>query len=894
MSRKSLEFAITNPSSQEHEATLAPVWSDLPHVRVESEHADYEVRTADHPLGRVAIIGDCFADADSIDTALNHTLTTGDLSTIGNLPGNYRAILTEHAGPTTVLSTIAGTPIYYNERSGRIGSRPSFARDESPLVPDTQYIAAQLALSGTDTMLLPGRTSYDGISKIQGGMALTSDNGVMRTEEYDPLAYSSGKTFDQAASNVRDALITAVQTRLDRDPHMTADLSGGMDSSSLSFLAANYINPRPLNVFRETFTAMPDGDSEYVRRFLEINPQLNLRQRAHNDAPGFSYEEFESMRWTEDLVSVIDTTPYIERNEKAYYELIDTAGSALHMNGSGGDEVVGTSVLYLTGLLAQREYSRFVHESIQWARIYNIAPTDFIATMAKLSGPHASRRALDIAVQTLESPQQSPDTEMLRLLLPWQPTLPIATWLTPGTRRNLIDIYKELRETDIPPEGSLGDRVAKQYIREASTSNALSNQLSNHYSRTSPQSPFLDTDVVRAAFSIPSSLRGNPHVFKHLLTKALEDVIPPEVLARRSKGVYDYFFSESMRQSKPALLEIMRKSYLGDLDIINPNRVMEVIDGIDTASAVAVMSLDRIVSTEAWLRGLERQQGSVVNRQNHRESIAVSKNTHHTSSSDRLSQTNSTDQPTRYTLPSYVYAVASKAGSLVLFNEQTNRYHPLEQTRSMILRALTEEANLDAAVTRLIAHYPTASPEVLHQDAVRCLDEFISLGILHSAADPSKRRLPHTVGTIGFEQAEIIKARHDNDQSANIRQRILAATAFILGELIIGTAAPNTQLKALRFARQKLARRKATTQEAEEILRAAQTLPSIGRIACREAAYTASLSAALQGKDLPYHQGPSFEPLAFHAWVSVDGKAVRTASDSQVTGSFQSFFTNSN
>jgi hypothetical protein len=119
----------------------------------------------------------------------------------------------------------------------------------------------------------------------------------------------------------------------------------------------------------------------------------------------------------------------------------------------------------------------------------------------------------------------------------------------------------------------------------------------------------------------------------------------------------------------------------------------------------------------------------------------------------------------------------------------------------------------------------------------------------------------------------------------------MAVMAFTLGELLVGKIVPHSQLKVLRIAQNKLARHNATTAEAQGFLRAAQTLPHLGRIACREAAYTASLAAALQGKNLPYHQGVSFDPLAFHAWVTVDGKPIRTEFDTQVTGSFQSFFT---
>lgn len=112
----------------------------------------------------------------------------------------------------------------------------------------------------------------------------------------------------------------------------------------------------------------------------------------------------------------------------------------------------------------------------------------------------------------------------------------------------------------------------------------------------------------------------------------------------------------------------------------------------------------------------------------------------------------------------------------------------------------------------------------------------------------------------------------------------------MIGEMVIGKIAPHKKMPLLRLLQEKWCNTDATQTEAKQILGATQALPYLGRIACLEASYTSALAAALSRRKLAFHQGITFRPTAFHAWVEAEGEPVRTPLDGQVIGSFQSFY----
>src|SRR5471032_3107195 len=70
-----------------------PVWPDIPNVRVQGEWQTHELRIATHPLGRVALVGDCFVDNQKLQDTLGQAITSEKPELLTHFPGSYAVML---------------------------------------------------------------------------------------------------------------------------------------------------------------------------------------------------------------------------------------------------------------------------------------------------------------------------------------------------------------------------------------------------------------------------------------------------------------------------------------------------------------------------------------------------------------------------------------------------------------------------------------------------------------------------------------------------------------------------------------------------------------------------------------------------------------------------------
>jgi hypothetical protein len=148
---------------------------------------------------------------------------------------------------------------------------------------------------------------------------------------------------------------------------------------------------------------------------------------------------------------------------------------------------------------------------------------------------------------------------------------------------------------------------------------------------------------------------------------------------------------------------------------------------------------------------------------------------------------------------------------------------------------------------------------------------------------------PTTTGRIRFTSEDKIVAR---ERPANIRlkDRLLAAVGLTVGMVALKGLKPEQRLPFLQRIQSARHTRGATHEEATRIVRAVQSLPYLGRLACLDTQYAALLTAALVGVRVDWHQGVSFGPLSYHAWLEAEGRPVTTEYDGRVAGNYQSFY----
>jgi hypothetical protein len=128
------------------------------------------------------------------------------------------------------------------------------------------------------------------------------------------------------------------------------------------------------------------------------------------------------------------------------------------------------------------------------------------------------------------------------------------------------------------------------------------------------RSPLLDMGVVEFALRRPVADRNDGVETKVLLRKAMEGLLPAEVLAPRTyrTGLTVGFSRKRMREAYPELLKRVFEGplRLAELGIVDPTRLRSGADRYFAGGGGEYlrMHLFHAIRVELWLRGLERRQ----------------------------------------------------------------------------------------------------------------------------------------------------------------------------------------------------------------------------------------------------------------------------------------------
>ncbi|MBQ9899265.1 MAG: asparagine synthase (glutamine-hydrolyzing) [Ruminococcus sp.] len=174
-------------------------------------------------------------------------------------------------------------PLFYALR----GDKLIFA-SEIPALLAHSDITPELGLTGAAELLLiaPGRTPgcgvLRGISEVRAGeCGFFTEDGLKLREYWRLRAYELHESFEETAENVRELLLDSIRRQLVSDVPVCTFLSGGLDSSLISSVAAaelkksgkrlptfsvDYLNNA--QYFKKSHF-QPNSDPEYIQKMAE-------------------------------------------------------------------------------------------------------------------------------------------------------------------------------------------------------------------------------------------------------------------------------------------------------------------------------------------------------------------------------------------------------------------------------------------------------------------------------------------------------------------------------------------------------------------------------------------------------------------------------------------------
>ena len=183
---------------------------------------------------------------------------------LAHVIGDWSAVLRDGANASVILaSDFAGVrPLYYHRQPGRVvwsSSLPALVAAAGIDALDEAYVAGLLTCGG-----YPGRTPYAGVFSVPAGHAVClSAGGTYTRALWEPPVGAARRYADerQYDDEFRTLFRDAVATRLRTPGSAIAELSGGLDSSSVVCQAQRLITTGAVTTQRLATVSYVNADS---------------------------------------------------------------------------------------------------------------------------------------------------------------------------------------------------------------------------------------------------------------------------------------------------------------------------------------------------------------------------------------------------------------------------------------------------------------------------------------------------------------------------------------------------------------------------------------------------------------------------------------------------------
>lgn len=563
-------------------------------------HETGEVRTACSPDGAgLMAAGCCLATQQELDDALA-ALGKGDAASATRLPGSYLTVTRTRDGVQVAGDRAGVVTVYWLPFEGQV----LWATAAAPLAAvagaraDLSLLLGSFMLTGVD--VLAGHSLFRGVRRVPPGHVLVlPGHGPARTvpacEDSRPVPFAEG------AGRLRAAVQMAVGRRVRAVQRLSADLSGGIDSSSLTCLAARH---RPLLAVTYTDAHLADDDDpRYARRLADTIPGIT-HHVANGQSTGGHFAGLEDAA----ALPRTDTPSFtlgLLAIKDAQFAPVIAHGSTVHLTGRGGDDVLDAVRshpvdLYLAGrrieaLRRAAGYARARRSSVHrmWGELLRTASTGYPQALAALA---ASLRRPPTAVR----PYGAAPWEAMR----WCSTTGSAPWLTRGGRRAL-SVLVETRAAQAAPYISparLHERLGLELMADG---HATFDTISRTRWGIPLHAPFLDTAVVDAALAIEPEERVRPGVYKALARPVFDGLVPGFLLHRPTKTTFSSSVYAGLRRNAPALRGIIGGSALARAGLLDARRVLEDLERAVQGVPAPLAGLQALVVTELWLATLD-------------------------------------------------------------------------------------------------------------------------------------------------------------------------------------------------------------------------------------------------------------------------------------------------
>ena len=496
-----------------------------------------------------------------------------------HLIGDWSLVIHDRLNRTTVLaSDFAGVrPLYYHVQQGHVkwsNRLQSLVEATGISNLDEQYIAGFLIFGG-----YPNRTPYQGIYSVPPGHAVCVSAEGTTVHRFwsmpigDVIQYRNERRYEE---QLRSLFREAVAVRLQTEVPVVAELSGGLDSSSVVCMANHLIQSGAVSASRLnslSFTWRNSLDEPFIREV-----------ESHCGIEGVHISTHHVRLMNEIEVGTARPEPF----RPLYLSVAAAArrlGARTIMTGQLGDLIMGNffdDSLQVASSLRRFQIRRAFEETLAWSKIVRLPFHRVLWRAAQAALPLSLTPA---AIYSASDGSYTPKS--------------VETSLASGVsnRTGLSDPESLFSKTwmQAPPE-------RRKYFRALTTILQLRQlQPAEPLQHLEYTHPFAHRPLVEFLLMVPANILCRPGEPRRLMRSALSDLWPRKVRERRSKASFGKPWQEALRPLAHVLLqekqlEVVQRGFVERASV--RSRLERLSVELDCNSA----QLRQIILLELWLR----------------------------------------------------------------------------------------------------------------------------------------------------------------------------------------------------------------------------------------------------------------------------------------------------
>lgn len=553
---------------------------------------------------RLAIVGTCLAPYKTLFELFQNAIKKNDYSQLIRLPGSYNLIVQDETDTHIFVDVASLRPVFYVEYD-------SFIVYSSLGIALQQLIKAEVDPCWLANSLVgltianqeQNRSPFCQVQAVPPGHYLQISSGKPRYKRYwnGPQEYSN---FSEAAEQLREQLLTAVERRVRLYGNITSDMSGGFDSTSLALIAAKSLATQDQKLHTitvKTVSATQSEDVKWAQHAAGLYPNIASVMIENHEIPT-EYSNLESIPLTDapaPVILAIGQISYLMR-------IIRSKDSQLHMSGAGGDQVLSASHSYLADLLRRARIKTFLQHTYGWSRISHISPVALMITAGKLSltsyRQWLLQQARELKAGWLSSEQLiSESQQFISQIRGWDFFAGGASWYTRKCTNLVVADLQRWATVATPFADSPGQHESIATINMSGLSYRVQQQLAETYD-VNLEFPYLDSLVIDACLCARPEERTAPFTYKPLLSRALHRDVPKSVFTRTTKGDYTVDEFIGMRQNLAGIDELFQTSLLADMGLIDIREFQAYMQQFSMGINPISLHFNKTLAIEVWLR----------------------------------------------------------------------------------------------------------------------------------------------------------------------------------------------------------------------------------------------------------------------------------------------------